>query len=107
MRKVLCTACFFFFFFFFFFCTDMFNLHCAMFMSTIQRDVMTGVHFRSLSAGDSKNLKAVQAVILMFQLGHTYKNENLRFSTRLYTAILTKNATTIQAKYHLSEHTHL
>jgi hypothetical protein len=25
----------------------------------------------------------------------------------LYTAILTKNATTIQAKYHLSEHTHL
>jgi hypothetical protein len=78
-----------------------------MFMSTIQRDVMTGIQIWSRSAGDSKELKAIQAVILVFQSEHIYKNKDLHFSTRLYTVISTKNATTIQAKYHLSEHRHL
>lgn len=73
-----------------------------MFMITFQE-----FKIWSRSAGDSKELKAVQAVILVFQLGHTYKNEDLHFSTRLNTVILTKNATTIQAKYHLSELRHL
>jgi len=61
----------------------------------------------SHSPGDSKELKAIQAVILVLQSEHIYKNEDLRFSTRFYTVILTKNPTTIRAKYHLSEHRHL